>query len=139
MLPLKLRKANPSDHNLIFKTWLRSYAGSTFANDIDASVYFSEHNELIKKVLFRVDVVCAVSEDDETQVIGWMACEFNGLDILHYMAVKKLYWKMGVGRMLIQELKPSFIYTHNTELFQKSFAGKNIYNPYLFYRRALCE
>lgn len=128
-----LRAARDDDGNLILSDWLKSFRDSEFAKHMANPVYFSGHQELVKKVLLRSAVICAVDPNDPNHVFGWICIETRGLtQIVHYIYVKKSFRGFGIARklMTLVETNP-FFYTHKTESSPSIFKG-GLYNVYLF-------
>jgi GNAT superfamily N-acetyltransferase len=132
-LPHNIRIGQANDLNLIYKNWLRSYHDlSDVARLIPKRVYYPGQSALIKKLLQRCDVLVACMVDDPDQVYGWICFEPN---VMHYVFVKSLYRKCGVGSALIEAAFPvgtNFCFSHHTFHTRKRlFQSRNsFYNPY---------
>jgi ribosomal protein S18 acetylase RimI-like enzyme len=137
MLPImseikfNLRKFQPTDLNFILGTWMESYF-FFMPSRPPKHIFAKEHSLLINKHLPHCDCLIACAEDDENQILGYIITE---KEILHYIYVKGMFRKLGIGSKLMSKLNSEVVHTHYTQPIKHfSHRYKLIYNPYLFYK-----
>jgi GNAT superfamily N-acetyltransferase len=134
---IKLREAKEEDKNLILNSFLKSYFSTMTGYKPESEVFYPCHQKALERLVKNGSCifVVAASEEDEDIIYGW-AC--FGLDkTLHYVFVKELYQKMGIGTRLIRHMmkdKKDLTVSHwnkNCAILKRKFKLK--YNPYKFY------
>jgi len=153
--PWLLADARPTDMAFVFDSWLKSYADSSFACDIDNDSYYANQQSVIVDLVKRSNVVVAVDQEDSDHLFGWACVEQSGpTHIVHYVFVKHAMRGMGVARSILEALVPTHSKEHplfashrprdrrsNGEQKHKSFKAylrdelNVLYNPYLALRR----
>ena len=136
-LPFKIREKIASDNNFILNSWLKSY--KDVEKIIPNDIYYREHAKLIQSALKDKNIFVAVSEDDATQIIGYICYETQQLlptiPILHYVYVKYPYRHLGVARALVNPIYKDAEYVFCSHLCKcfldiRKDHKKLIYNPY---------
>lgn len=136
-LNIKLRPADQEDVGFIFNSWLKSYRQSPATTGIPSQIYFGEQHKLVERLLKDSTVVVACSDEDETQLYGYIcATRVEGILCVHYIYIKHTFRSLGIGKMLLNafEHDPSAasVYTHSTRIAAKLATKYNlIYHPYL--------
>ena len=118
---VKLRDATEEDIEFIFSSWLKSYRGSLLYSKVQSSIYYPEMHKLVEKLLINFPVVIACDVNEPSTIYGWIcAGEVQGVFCLHYIYVKHLYRRFGIGSMLFNHFKhdetAAGIYTHTTKV-----------------------
>ena len=133
-IKFNLREFRPDDLNFILGTWMESYF-FYMPSRPPKNIYAREHSALIHKKLPICECLVACSEEDPTQILGYLITEG---ELLHYIYVKELFRKLGIGSRLMEEMYRNavdVVHTHYTKPikhFDRSY--HLIYNPYLFYK-----
>lgn len=134
---IRIRAMIPSDFNYIINSWLKNYKYSgLMVSRMRDKEYYPAYGPIIERLMKRCDVYVACLREDEDVVIGYLAIERKSeCDIIHYILIKELWQKMGVGRYLLQAADPKpnccFI-THWTNPVQSLINKFSvIYNPFL--------
>jgi GNAT superfamily N-acetyltransferase len=141
-LPIAVREVNADDINFILSSWTKSYRHSYFAQKIPNGIYFDEHKKVIAKSLLSSKVFVACLEEEPDQILGYICFDSNkyrGILVVHYLFVKHLYRRFGVGKKLIAAAKEDarhktdlpIIVTHTTSAFKRLEGDGFVYNPYL--------
>jgi hypothetical protein len=121
-----------ADYSFVIGSWLSSYRESDFARPIRSSIYFDSLARLIKGIIPRCFGVVAVAPSDESNILGWSA--WTG-PLLHYLYVKEVYRRNGLGMILLGNAPDKLFCTHITHagrcLVEKT-GRKVYYNPYQF-------
>lgn len=135
--PLKL-----PDMNFIYSTWLKSYRQSEWAKDITNDVFFSQHKEIIDKILARptTKIIVICNPDDEDQIYGYLVHEHTvSGSIIHFAYIKYNFRKFGIMSALLGDLgyttsvSPIFI-SHLPRYYDSLKTKFNlIYSPYLMF------
>jgi len=125
---LILRPANESDTNFIVNSWLVSYLdhGNWIARPY-RRVYFKEHQDIIKAILYRASVMIATTTEDTTQIIAYIVYD---PECVHYLYVKDVFRGFKIAKKLLL-LTASRYYSQHT-LFSNKVNACLSYNPYLF-------
>lgn len=71
----------------------------------------------------------AVNSEDEDQYLGFIASEG---DVIHFIYVKEVFRKLGIGRMLWEAAGKPKTYTHNIKNTKNLIDRSFVFNPYLF-------
>ena len=136
-MPIRLRKATEEDIPFIFNSWLKSYRKSEFAKDITATVYFSEHHKVLRRLIDTSQVIIACNQDSPDQIYGWICAGMtDGIFTLHYLYIKKPFRNFGIAKNLLNafEHDPTFasVCTHVTRHGSKLASKYNfVYHPYI--------
>lgn len=137
-LPITIRSFHVSDTNLVLSNWLKSFRNESWAASTPNDVYFPLQQKLIGQIAARSQVFVACAVDNPAEVWGWICCEQGPEDslIVHYVYVKEMFRKFGVGKMLLHAagwLPGAKIWaTHSTFKSQKMARRINItHNPFL--------
>jgi len=134
-----IRQYKESDLSFIFSTWLRSYKfNSSFAKQINNTVFYTYHHKLIEAILARgATVLVACDALNPEVVFGYLVFEQAGdLDIVHFSYIKKPFRGFGIFTELLRIGQVSLdkaTFTHYTTKCNK-FLELNkalTYNPYL--------
>lgn len=105
--PITYRRMEEGDTGFIFSTWLKSYRNSEWAKSMSNDVFFSNHKEIVRKILANpnttVTLICA--NDAPDQIYGYVVAEIVGASaIVHFLYVKYNFRKMGMMGELMEEL-----------------------------------
>ena len=134
----KIRDFKEDDTNFVISTWLRSYYSNKTGYKESSKVYYPEHQKQIKKLWNDGKLVClvAVSPEDEEVILGFAVF---GMDYtLHYVCVKEIYKKLGVGKGLLKRFykdRKEVTVSHWTKdcaILNKIYSLN--YNPYKFFQ-----
>lgn len=133
-----VRQALDSDAPFIFSSWLKSFRSSDFAKHLSNSMYYREHHKLIADILERSQVICAVSDEDESQIFGWICAETGGpVPVVHYVYVKQTYRRVGIASKLLSLVADgAFLYTHDTGAAPE-LAKNGVYSPYFAFMKGI--
>ena len=118
---IKTRPGTPEDFNFVLSTWLKSYQAH-------GKIYFKEHQELIKKKLERCKVDIVTTDEDESQIIGYMV---HDADCVHYLYIKNLFRNFKIAKKLVSESTATYYSQHTS--YSKRISGKLVYDPYRFF------
>jgi hypothetical protein len=139
-IDLIFRDLDESDLAFVYNSWLINFRDSNnLENLIDKKIYFDNQTALIKKILSKSEVVLASSPEDESQIFGFIVFErFKSLNVLHYVYVKSMYRRLGIGRRLkdyafedSEEIELPILSTHMTRMSRILTHSWNlIFNPY---------
>ena len=134
----KIRSYQYSDKEFITSTWLRSNRdNSKIAKSIPKSVYFTETDKLINKILDESRIIVACNPKDPAHIFGYLV--YQPLDndtVIHYLYVKKAFRGYGIAKAMFAEFTPTqkVFYTHepkNLDLLIRYQTA--IFNPFLFW------
>jgi hypothetical protein len=131
-----------TDKNFLYSTWLKKYKfTSYFAKRIRMPIYYKGQEKIIDHILRKptTRVLMACLKDDPNSLFGYIAYEPMTDEVpsavIHFIFVKDIFQKMGVGGLLFKESGLGLDgtrFTHWTfpldELFQKY--PDLIYDPY---------
>lgn len=132
-----IRDLHQSDIAYIYASWLRHYKHSSkFAHKIPPSIFFSNHNDVIRKILARptTKVLIASPHEEPEVVLGYLVFE-GKIDkpTVHFLYVKRHFRLFGIAATLIKDLNlntASFTHwTRDTDWIVKRFSSLR-YNPY---------
>lgn len=98
---LLYRPREPDDNSYIFKTWVHTYRLSPMVQGVPSEVYFPQQRKVIGALLDRATTTMACNHADPKHIYGYVC--FDAPDVLHFLAVKRLYWRFGLGRGLMEE------------------------------------
>jgi len=129
-----------TDLNFVLNSWLKTfkYSGQSVKRVRD-SLYYEFYEPLVKRLVAASDVYIACLRDDEDVVVGYLAIERrDDFDVIHFMAVKQPFQRMGVGHFLLRAAEPRqrTFFTHWTEPCN-SLVNKFpfTFNPFLLHNR----
>ncbi len=95
-----MRRASGDDAPFVFSYWLRDhFERSRFAKGISKSDYMTFHHLLLERIIARSTVWVACDPEMPSVVYGFICVE--GLDVLHYVYVKRRFRRMGIGGQLL--------------------------------------
>lgn len=105
---IKVRAVRDTDVNFILNSWLKTYKYSgQSVRRVPDSIYFAHYEPLLKKIIKRSDVYVAALREDEDVIVGYLVIERKAeLDFLHWLLVKDLWQRMGVGSLLLRAAEP---------------------------------
>lgn len=134
-MEVAIREARPDETNLIYVTWLKSYAQSSFAKGMVQTVYEDRQRRLINEILKRnAKTLVAHAPEEPDAVLGWLVLEEPAT--VHYLFVKEHFRRLGVGTALVAAVPKKFRFTHRTfeaVPFIRRLAGA-LYDPYAAWR-----
>lgn len=147
--PVRVRPATEADVPFIFSSWLKSYRGGRFAQDMHTTIYYTEHHKIVENLLKTCEVLVACNDVDAAEIYGFLCHEkIDGHFTIHYIYTKQTYRMLGIGNILMNaanhDSSIASFYSHNTVSALKLAAKyRCIYNPYLAlsceYRKPLPE
>jgi ribosomal protein S18 acetylase RimI-like enzyme len=140
--PYKIRQAIPEDLNFIFATWSKSYwTEAQLAKQVRKSVFFTEYQQVIDRLLTLADVHVA-SNDDGSTIYGYIITQQP--NILHWVYVKNAFSGLGLAKDLVQHCKDrgflvgdQFVITHLTKDAEGILRNHTefTYNPFLLFQK----
>jgi hypothetical protein len=141
-LKVQIRKPLEGDIGFIFSTWLKSYRhDSPLTWPIRQDVFFDQHEQLVKRLFQRPNVMIAVScdESDPALIFGYLVIEKP--NTVHFCYVKKSLRRYGIMAKLLEEFDipkdlEGWAYSHltnSTQTLWKEGKWKGVFNPYLAY------
>jgi ribosomal protein S18 acetylase RimI-like enzyme len=82
--------------------WLRSYYSNMTGYKEKASVFFKNHEKIIKDKHQAGEIICSVATmvGDDDLIMGFAV--FGNDYTLHYVAVKETYKRMGIAKQLLR-------------------------------------
>jgi len=93
------------DLPFVTDAWLRSFRESNF--HVPHDEYFATQRVVIKRLLARSRAAVACDSSDPDQVYGYAVWEGTASKpLLHWMFVKQVFRRMGVGTALWKALNP---------------------------------
>lgn len=98
-----VREAHGGDLNFIFNAWLKSYRNSTQMKKLSNDVYYSNHKQVVHRLLQNNQVSILCTKEDPEHIIGFMC---HSKDTIHYIYIKYNYRKMGLTYMLLDSVVP---------------------------------
>lgn len=113
-------------HPFVLANWLAQYRNNQYPPYPPAQEYFKHHQELAKK---HMSGWMAVNSEDEDQYLGFIASEG---DVIHFIYVKEVFRKLGIGKMLWETAGKPKTYTHNMKTTKDLIDRSFVFNPYLF-------
>lgn len=136
-LPLKVRLAINEDIPFIFSSWLKNFREfGLMSKNVPNTIFYPNHHKLIQRLLKRCTAYVASNPDDPSQIYGYIVGEFiSGSFVLHYIYVKSIFRRAGIGRMLFNSFDHDKSYasccSHMTVFGEKlMFKYNMIYHPY---------
>jgi hypothetical protein len=139
---MELRLATPADLPYIADTWVRNYASSDWAKyctppDVwrrnggrGGLEYYQGHRRLVDRLMTR-----GLRVVERDGLIGGWACvdvAADGMPLVHYAFVRRLYQGEGVARALLGDLiGVPVVYSHRSaELRQNRLPSQWRFDPY---------
>jgi GNAT superfamily N-acetyltransferase len=113
-------------HSFVLANWLAQYRKNQFPPYPPAQEYFKCHQELAKK---HLEGFMAVNSEDEDQYLGFIVSKEN---VIHFIYVKEVFRKLGIGKLLWETAGKPKVYTHNIKHTKNLIDRSFVYNPYLF-------
>lgn len=133
---IKIRAMRDSDFNFIINSWLKTYkySGPHVRRMLD-SLYYEYYEPKVKELIRRSDIYIACLREDEDVIVGYLAIEpKETFDVIHFVLVKDLWQRMGIGHHLLCAAAPKLktYFSHWTSPMQ-SLVNKYpfVYNPFL--------
>jgi GNAT superfamily N-acetyltransferase len=114
-MDLIFRAMAETDRNFVLSSWLRTYAHSgevkhTYDERVDD--YYRDYEPVVKALIARSQVICAVLPENHDVVVGWVCVED---DTLHYVLVKPRFRECGIAGQLLDGMDAlPLAYTHRT-------------------------
>lgn len=126
---IKTRPGTELDYNFILSTWLKSYQahGNCFYKP-PKTIYFKEHQELIKSKLKSCKVDIVTTDEDDSQIIGYMV---HDSDCVHFVYIKNLFRGFKIAKKLLATTLARYYSQHTS--YSKHITGRLEYNPYKFH------
>lgn len=116
----QLRLATFEDLRFVKSSWFDSYWNCYAKKKIEGVIYREEMRAAIERTINpTVRVLVAFFPEVPDEVLGWSATEG---DVLHYVYVKGVYRRRGIGRGLVPD--GTLYYTHGTDASGRAFAQK---------------
>lgn len=139
MIQWELRPAIPEDLPFIMSTWLKSARKQGDRAFMTNTVYFNNEKRRITDLFDRAFVTMIVNSTDHDHLLGWVCHETMAEEIfiVHYVYVKKDYWRQGYAKLSLEKLYPEFKKTEiaitdvNGLVAEKREKYKLHFNPYL--------
>jgi hypothetical protein len=150
-VPASVRPGREADLNFIYHSWLKSYRaswakGTNPVRSINKEIYYMNQKEIIRYLIDQSIVLVAHNPQDYDQIFGYIIGQpsAESIGIVHYCFVKQPFRTLGIGTLLLAELRRLIGHdselpmaaTHATGVFHAALADKYniIFNPYLVYR-----
>ena len=139
ILPILYRQVLEEDKPFLFNSWLKSFRQGTLAANVDNSIYYTNHHKLVEKILSKSKTIICCNSDDPSIIYGYVTYQIvDGQFVLHYLYIKNIYRKLGLGRKLLAETKHDFnvlgCYTHQTSVgVAKEEKYNLVYHPYILF------
>ena len=116
-----LRPGEPTDAAFILKTWLTTYGNNSRFAEVMGEAYWPEHRLVIIDILSRANVMVAASSAAPETIIGFVVTEErDGIVLLHWLQIRKEFWRNGIARRLVEPLiDRNVICTHRTKAHPK--------------------
>ena len=106
--------SDPTEVNYVRKTWLKSNQASGLARLAGRTVYWSEHHDLVERLLKACETRVACAEESPTTILGFAVLAPPG--VVHYVFVGEDWRRRGLARELVAGLGERVAYTHRTDL-----------------------
>lgn len=123
------RPANDDDTPFILNSWLKSYRNGVCSQHVPNEIYYKYQHKIIENLLLDATVTVAVSLEDSTQIIGYIATTQPFL--CHYIYVKYPFRKLGIAEQLYNGANRPQICTHLPRGFPILKEKHNlVFNPF---------
>lgn len=105
--PCEIRFGKQSDRSYIMDSWLKAHRSSPTHRHVDKEIYYHHQPEVIDQLINQSFVIVACSPEDDEQILGYCVCQpsSSGVCVIHWLAVKQLYRKLGIGSALYHEAR----------------------------------
>lgn len=143
------RLLDPSEHNFIYNSFLKSYRDSPMVKGVPNTIYFKKQHDLIE--LFLVDprsrAIVACNAQDPEQIYGYILAQSRPGDaqgdvlVVHWVYVKQPFRNLGIAKQLFAKLsslpgeRPTAAvqYTHRVKTVDRLLQSYPhvTFNPYL--------
>ena len=140
-LPIVFRPIAYEDKAFIFNSWLKSFRNGFMVKNVDNTIYFLNHHKIVDSCTTKGTTIICCDAQDSRIIYGYICFEhIEGQFVLHYIYIKEVYRKLGLGKMLLEKTGHDFnilgCYTHQTPVALKHEANYNlVYHPYLIFNR----
>lgn len=140
-LPILFRPLAYEDKAFVFNSWLKSFRNGMFCKNVDNTIYFLNHHKIVDSCTLKGKTVICCNADDPKTIYGYICYEeIEGQFVLHFIYVKNLYRKLGIGKQLLAQTGHDFgtlgCYTHQTIVGAMNEEKYNlVYHPYLLFNR----
>lgn len=123
----RIREALPQDLPLIRSSWHLSYLRSYANKRIPWTIYRPGQEARIARLMSRSLLHVAYLDEVPDEILGWSAVDG---EVLHYIYVRGIYRRKGIGSALVPE--GTKYYTHQTNTAGGRFLAvhKLVFNPY---------
>lgn len=126
----EIRDYKPEDKAFIMATWLRGlYYGDSWFSQIPKGIFMDNYKQILELLLARSLVKVACDKQDPDVILGYSVLS-KDFSTIHWVFVKSVMRKQGVGRSLLPQY-PTYI-SHLTSL-GKSLMTKFtdcVFNPF---------
>lgn len=128
-----IRPATDDDKNFILKSFLLSvYHGETWFTKIPKRIFMDNYKKVAETLFYayKDTIRVACLPDDSTVILGYAIINQDGTT-LHFIYVKDVWRKRGIGRRLVPESITHI--SHLTALGEQllnKFKTKPIFNPF---------
>ena len=124
-----LRVATPEDLRFVHSSWHTNHWKTWAHKHVSREVYNAGQDRRINLAVARSTVLVAYFPEVPDEVLGW-ACIEEAPEVLHYVYVKGVYRRMGIGTGLVRGRARYF--THYTDAAGTRFAAAvNVtFHPY---------
>lgn len=141
-VPCEIRLGQASDRSYIMDSWLKAHRSSPTHRQVEKEIYYHHQPTIIDALLNQSFVIVACSNEDPDQILGYCIAQPSQghVCVVHWIAVKQLYRKMGIGGLLFSEAKARcnanpglpVVFTHITSEFKWLKDKWDLaYSPYL--------
>lgn len=141
-VPCEIRLGKQSDKSFILDSWLKAHKKSHTHRDVPDEIYYHHQEPIINSLLSQSFVIVACSPQDPDQILGYCIAQPSqgGVCVVHWINVKQVYRKLGIGTVLLSEAKtrcnakPSLpvVMTHISKAYKWLEEKWEIaYSPYL--------
>lgn len=122
-----IREATDADLRFCHSSWHTDFWKTHAHKHISREVYDLSMDRRIDRLVQRSRVLVAFFPEVPDEVLGWSCLE---VDTLHYVYVKGVYRRTGIGTGLVRGLAKW--YTHPTDREGRAFMERQslLYNPF---------
>lgn len=106
-VPCEIRLGQQDDKSFILDSWLKAHKKSHTHRDVSNEIYYHHQEPIIESLLAQSFVLVACSPTDHDQILGYCVAQpsAGGVCVLHWINVKQVYRKLGIGSVLLSEAK----------------------------------
>lgn len=134
----QIRRAQGSDLNFIYATWLNSFRDdSSVGKSVRKSIFYFEYEKVLDELLARPHAIAlvAVKPDEPNVIFGYLVFEDR---TLHYVFVKEDFRNFGIAKNLFQVAlggEGGVTFTHKTNHVRALIdrTPELTYNPFFLY------